>query len=336
MNKRILIATGIYPPKIGGPAQYSKNLKEQFEILGHKVVIKTFHLEDRLPTGIRHIYFFFKSLYAVLSSDMIFALDTYGVGFPTVFASKMFFRKCIIRTGGDFLWEQYCERHNKKILFRKFYSDEKDLFDLKEKIIFAVTRWTLQNAAHVIFSTDWQRQIFIKAYGINENKTSIVENYYGPKESDFDPENKEFIASTRKLVWKNLDTLQEIFSEVELDNYKVELFLGNLPYLELMKRMESCYATILVSLGDISPNMILDSIRLNRPFICTREVGIYERIQSAGAFIDPQNEKEIESAIRNILTPEGYARAREKVRNFNFTHTWEEIAEEFITTYNKL
>ena len=57
---RIFIATGIYPPKIGGPAQYAQNLKEALEKLGHRVVVKTYGIEDRLPTGVRHLFFFFK------------------------------------------------------------------------------------------------------------------------------------------------------------------------------------------------------------------------------------------------------------------------------------
>ena len=57
---KILITTGIYPPKIGGPAQYAKNLKEAFEKMGNSVSVKTFTIENRIPTGIRHIFFFLK------------------------------------------------------------------------------------------------------------------------------------------------------------------------------------------------------------------------------------------------------------------------------------
>jgi len=100
--------------------------------------------------------------------------------------------------------------------------------------------------------------------------------------------------------------------------------------------MKGAYAVILVSLGDISPNMILDAIKLNRPFICTKEVGIYERIREAGTFVDPLNEKEIEEAISYLLTEDGYKKAKEKVKNFNFVHTWDQIAEEFIEVYKKI
>jgi glycosyltransferase involved in cell wall biosynthesis len=327
---KILITTGIYPPKIGGPAQYAKNLVDEFEKIGHAVTIKTYGLEDRLPTGIRHLFFFFKIIPALLTTDAVFILDTFSVGLPTVLACKIFGKKGIIRTGGDFLWEQYVEKNGKKILLRDFYDTEQINFSSKEKIIFKLTRWTLNNATKIIFSTEWQRDIFIKAYGLKIENTHIVENYYGQKESDNEWEKKEFVASTRNLIWKNLDVLNSVFTKIKVKQPEIALFAENLPYEQFIAQMRSCYAVILVSLGDISPNMILDAIRLNRPFICTKEVGIYSRVKDVGIFVDPLNEQEIENAILHLLTEEGYKEAKEKIRNFNFTHTWKEIAEEFL------
>jgi glycosyltransferase involved in cell wall biosynthesis len=333
---RILITTGIYPPKIGGPAQYSQNLKEEFEKGGHTVAVKTYRIEDKLPTGARHLYFFFKIIPAVLKSDVVFILDTFSVGLPTVLACRLFGKKGIIRTGGDFLWEQHVERVKKKILLRNFYKTEISNFSFKEKIVFRLTGWTLRNASYVIFSTDWQRDIFIKPYRLKKEKTSIVENYYGPKEPDKNFESKDFVASARPLVWKNFDLLEKVFGEIKAANGEVSLFTLNLPYAEFMEKMSKCYAVILVSLGDISPNMILDAIRLNRPFICTKETGIYNRIEEAGTFVDPFNKEEIKRAVLNLLTEEGYREAKEKVRNFNFTHTWDQIASEFLEIYKEI
>lgn len=327
---KILITTGIYPPKIGGPAQYSKNLKEAFERLGNFVKIKTYNFEDKLPTGIRHIYFLFKIISSVIWADKIFALDTFSVGLPTVLVSKIFSKKCVIRTGGDFLWEQYVERTKKKVLLRNFYNTEKQNFSLKEKIIFKLTLWTLKNCDEVIFSTDWQRQIFVSAYNLEISRTRIVENYYGPKENNLDFESKTFVASARNLSWKNFDILEEVFVDVKNTNPEIILFTKNLPYKEFIEKMSKAYAVLLVSLGDISPNMIMDAIRLNRPFICTKEVGIYERIKEAGIFVDPLDKEEIKRAILKIITKEGYAEAKEKVQNFNFLHTWDDIAKEFL------
>lgn len=332
---RILITTGIFPPKVGGPSQYAKNLAEVWQKSGHEVLVRTFNIENKLPTGVRHIWFFFKIIPAVLKADFVLALDTYSVGFPTVFASWVLGKKVMIRTGGDFLWESYVERTKEKVLLRNFYEDDNVYLNIKEKVIFSITKWTLKNTTNLIFSTKWQRDIFIKAYRLDEKKIHIVENYYGPKESDVETRSKDFIASTRKLVWKNLDLLKNIFHRIQAKRPEVELYLSNDKYEEFMNIIKNSYAVVLVSLGDISPNMILDAIRMNRPFICTEEVGIFDRIKDAGIFVDPLSENEIENAILKLLNPVEYEKAREKVKSFNFVHTWEEIGEEFIKIYNK-
>lgn len=332
---KILITTGIYPPKIGGPAQYAKNLKNEFERLGHKVKVQTFTIEDRLPTGLRHLIFLLKIIPAILWAEKVVALDTFSVGLPSVLAARIFGKIMVIRTGGDFLWEQYVERTKKKVLLREFYKTERRFFTVKEKVIFYLTRFTLQNTNMLVFSTDWQRQIFTSPYQLKLEKTFIIENYYGPKESDFKAENNEFVASSRKLVWKNLDTVERVFDKIRNQKSETKLFLDNLPYDKFMEKLSSCFAVVLVSLGDISPNMIMDAIRLNRPFICTKEIGIYDRVKDAGFFVDPQNEQEIERAVGYLLTEGGYREAKRRVSSFNFIHTWQDIASEFIEILKK-
>ena len=76
--------------------------------------------------------------------------------------------------------------------------------------------------------------------------------------------------------------------------------------------MADCYAFILVSLGDISPNMIMDAIRFNRPFIVTRETGIYERIKDIAIFVDPENTEDIAEKIIWLSEPENYEKQKEK------------------------
>jgi len=94
--------------------------------------------------------------------------------------------------------------------------------------------------------------------------------------------------------------------------------------------MASCYAVILASLGDISPNMILDAIRHNKPFIVKRENGITERIKDCAIFVDPENEADIAEKIVWLSNPTNYAAQKAKVEAFTFQHSWEEIADELL------
>jgi glycosyltransferase involved in cell wall biosynthesis len=327
---RILLATGIYPPALGGPAKYAENLKKEWEKMGHEVKVKTFtKVEHALPSFIRHFYFFLKIIPAVLQSDFVYALDTFSVGWPATCAAKIFGKKILIRTGGDFLWEGYVERTGNRALLKDFYKNREN-WSSKEQKIFEITHWVLKNVDALIFTTKWQKDIWQDPYELGNN-IAYIENYYGPKLPSSEPVEKNFIAGTRKLVWKNLDVLSKAFEGTE-----AKLDVNNYKHEEFLKKISECYATILVSLGDISPNMILESIRYNKPFILTRENGLMDRIGAIAVTVDPTSPADIREKIEWLCKKENYDMQVDRIKSFNFTHTWEEIAREVIDLYKKL
>lgn len=327
---KLLIATGIYPPQVGGPAQYAKELAASFERAGWQVIVQSFNFEHRLPTGLRHIFYFLKILPAAGSVDLIIALDTFSVGLPAVLAGRLFGKKVIIRTGGDFFWESYVERTGEKVLLRNFYATTRQRWNFKDRLVFLLTKITLQSASRVVFSTSWQKEIFIPAYGLDSRRTGLIENYYGPKENPTKPASKMFVGATRPLVWKNLDVLTKAFLAAKLIDGELRLDLNTAPYEKFLEKLRSAYAVILVSLGDISPNLILDAIRLGKPFILTRETGLAEKLRGVGIFVDPFNEEEIKEKILELADPSKYERWRSQVEQFTHRHTWDEIRDEFI------
>lgn len=334
--KRILITTGIYPPKIGGPAQYAKNLAQAFSHLGYQVRVKSWRKEYYLPWGIRHLFFFLKTLPAMRWAEFCIALDTFSVGWPTVAAGRLFGKRVIIRTGGDFLWEQYVERTGRKVLLRKFYKTERNRFSWKEEIIFRFTRWTLRHAWVLVFSTGWQRRIWQEPYEIDFTKTSIIENYYGKKIPSCRPQSKVFIGATRLLKWKNLDNLRRAFLAAWSRDPSLILDLRQTPHEGFLERMRHCYAVILTSLGDISPNMVLDALRCNRPVILTGETGLREKLKRVALFVNPLDEHDITEKILFLSRPENYELYCRKVEQFNFLHGWEDIAKEFLALNRRI
>jgi glycosyltransferase involved in cell wall biosynthesis len=335
---KILIATGIYPPDIGGPAQYAVNVEKVWKKEGHQVTVRTYRFERFFPAGIRHILYFIKCIPAAFTADFIFILDTFSAAVPATLLGVLFRKKTIIRTGGDFLWESYVERTGDLVLFRNFYETSIEKFSCKEKLIFRLTQWVLHQVSVVVFSTEWQKSIWMKPYKLVSLKTFVIENYYGPKE-EVDPDLRlhTFVASSRDLKWKNIDTLKHVFNKKGSKiPHNIDLLTTTKEFGNFMEIISKCYAVALVSLGDISPNLILDAIRHNRPFICTKEVGIFDRIKDAGIFIDPFSEGEMEEAILSLLDENKYKDAKEKVRNFHFIHTWEDIGREFLELSSKL
>ncbi|MDO8620916.1 MAG: hypothetical protein Q7R31_01410, partial [Candidatus Levybacteria bacterium] len=333
---RILIATGIYPPAIGGPSQYAKNVAIEWEKKGYGVKVKTFNFEHFLPPGVRHFYYFLKIIPAVIWCDFIFALDTFSVGWPATCAGRLLGKKVIIRTGGDFLWEEYVERSKEFILLKDFYKTTRKKWSRKERLIFYITKWTLHYTDALIFSTKWQRDIWSGPYNLEKVKVFFVENYYGAKEESFEPTRKDFIGGARPLFWKNIELIQKVFATREAVDAMATYHTETCPHEEFMGKIAHCYATILVSLGDISPNMILDTIRYNKPFILTEENGLMDRIGNISVIANPKDLNDIKAKVFWLCEKNNYNNQIKKIKSFNFIHTWEEIANEIINIWEKI
>jgi glycosyltransferase involved in cell wall biosynthesis len=337
---RILIASGIYPPDIGGPAQYARNLYETWKKQGHEVKVAAYRWERAFPPIVRHLFYFLKIIRKGWNADLILILDTWSAAVPAMLASKLLAKRYIVRTGGDFLWESYVERTGDLVLFRDFYPGKILALNGKERLVLKWGGASLRNAAAVIFSTDWQRRIFEKAYRLEPKKSFIVENFCGPHEPPVAPENRAFVAATRQLKWKNIDLLKEAFADARAEIGRrglpdIELDNGKAVYDSFVEKIHRSYAVVLASLGDISPNMIFDAIRTGTPFILTKETGIAERIKDVAIFVDPKDKKDIADKIAWLADPANRAAQAEKLRRFSFSHTWEEIAGEIVAISKK-
>ncbi|MCE9629069.1 MAG: hypothetical protein K8Q91_03690 [Candidatus Vogelbacteria bacterium] len=336
----ILIATGIYPPAIGGPAQYAVNVEREWRLKGFKVVVKTFTFEYFLPTGIRHLFYLGKILPTIWRADFIFILDTWSVALPVATACLLLRKKFVVRTGGDFLWESYVERTKKPVLLRDFYKTEMQNLSFKERIIFKTTRFVLSQAKTIIFSTKWQQSIWLEPYCLSSQSMVIVSNYLGTqdqKKTDSPEVHSDFIlvSSSRGLVWKNKGILEKALAIAQKSNPKLRLFDDNVSYQDFMKVIEKSQAIILVSLGDISPNMILDGLRFGKPFVCTKECGLYENLKDLGLWVDPLDSLAIAEAMVEISKPEVYRSLVDKINSSEYRHSWVEIADEIMLIMTK-
>lgn len=333
---RITLVTGIYPPEIGGPAEYAENLSKVWIASGHIVSVKVFSSFNFFPTGVRHLVYFFYILPSVIRSDVIIALDTFSVALPAVVASLIFGKKIILRTGGDFLWEAYVERTGDLVLLKDFYNNSQSKISLKEKIIFKLIQFVLNKVSTVVWSTEWQKNIFMQPYGLQNQKHFIVENYYGEKSFGVLATNKVFVGTTRNLKWKNLSMLKKVFQSEEIVYANAELDTTPLAHSEFLEKIKSSYAVVVASLGDISPNTILDAIMVGKPFIVTKETGLYERIKDVAVFVDPQSPEDIKEKVLWLNNEANYQMQKRKIEAFTFTHTWDEMAEEYLNIVKSL
>ncbi|HBB56872.1 TPA: hypothetical protein DEW47_02255 [Patescibacteria group bacterium] len=340
MKKKILICSGLYPPDVGGPAKYAKNLEQEFLKIGYGVKVLAYGVEKKMPIGIRHFWYFFRIILALSKTNLIIGLDILSTGFPMVLAGKILGKKTILRVGGDFLWETYVESTGNLIKLEDFYNKKPQL-SIKFKIIALFQKFAIKNASALAFNTKWQKEFFEKVYNLDARKNFVIDNFYPEKivnsENEDKPKEKNFLFAGRKIKFKNLKILEKVFEELKTEGVKAKLeVIDNLSAEELKEKIKSSYALITVSISDFAPNFIIEGVGANKPFILTENCGLTKRLNGLGVFIDTSGADNIKKAVLNLLDDDVYKNYKKRLADFNFTHSWQEIAQEFLVIYKSL
>lgn len=325
---KIVIATPLYPPEIGGPSYYAKGLEDAFKKMGHEVVVVPYGDLRVAPMGLSHLRYFFRIRPHLRGASAAIALDTASVALPAFFAARLAGVKFVIRTGGDFVWEHYLERTKNPVPFAFFYDEIRDL-SAKEHLVYALTRFILRRS-FVIFSTEMQRDTWMHPYALDMKKTAVVGNAVDAPLPSEPPAKKNFLWYTRPIVMKNGDRVHEAFEKAKQKYPDILLEEGMIPKDQLLERMKHCYAVILPSLTEISPNYILDALRFKKPFVMDRYSGFAEWLKPYGVLVDPLDTEDIAAALERLASDEGYREALEKASRFSFVRTYDDVARDFL------
>src|SRR5688572_27798251 len=116
---KIVFATGIFPPDIGGPATSVSMLADAWSKQGHRVSVVTFsdvgddgaarpygvHRILRAQPAWKRYWSYLRALWrASDASGPIFAQDGVASGLPALLVASLRRRRLIVRIAGDFAW----------------------------------------------------------------------------------------------------------------------------------------------------------------------------------------------------------------------------------------
>lgn len=324
---KIVIATGIFPPEVGGPALYAKQLAETLGAQGNDVRVVLYGSLKSWPSGLRHVAYALKLIRHALGARAIIAFDTYSVGLPATIAGLITRVPVIVRVGGDFIWETYTERTQDLIPLPEIYAHT-DRWGSKERLIFRIQRWVIPRVT-LAFTCIWIRDLWNAVYDIDPARTAIIENHIGPKLPSHEATKKNFLFYTRPIALKNNDAFRRAFIKAKNLHPDIELEEGMIPHDELMKKMQECYAVVLPSISDVTPNYIVEAIRCGKPFLLTKYSGYAERFKDYGVIVDPLSEEDMTRGVMALSEPKTYARYKDRLAGFSETRTFDDIAREF-------
>ena len=227
---KILITVGIFPPDIGGPANFVPKIAELYSNLGHDVTVVC--LTDRKQTDnlnfkvvrilrnqnllIRWIKTVSQIIRQGYNADLLFVnglpMESY---IANIFTRKKLIRKIV----GDWAWERGM---NKKIINESFDEFQNNKHNLHLEIAKFSRGWTATKADLIITPSNHLKNV-VKGWGVKENRIKVI--YNGTKlKSKPDPIDDQpndyfkFITVGRLAPWKNIDIIIEALSDYKKAN----------------------------------------------------------------------------------------------------------------------
>lgn len=326
----IVIATPLFPPDIGGPALYAEMFSRIWSAEKNVVSVVSFGSLRKFPTGIRHVLYAFKLLPSLIKADVVFVLDAFSVALPAVILGHIFNRKIIVRVGGDFLLETYVNRTKEHVLLSEFYNEERQL-TFKENTIFDLTKFVFQYANKVVFSTEWQKEICLKAYGLDPQKVSVVENAYPARaQRNIVPKNRIILSPSRNIFLKNKIGLEKAFAKVKDRFFDPVLDMQTSTHEELLARISEAYIVVVPSFSEVSPNLVLDAVSLGVPVVATEDCGIKERFSDVVLWVNPKDVQSIASGIETLMDAKAYSEYMARMSKFAYTRSEAEVSRDFL------
>lgn len=360
---KVLIATGLYPPEIGGPATYSKLLETELPKQGIEVVVLPFRAARRYPKVIRHIAYFFMLIRARYGVDIIYAQDPMSVGLPAAFAALVLRKKFVLKIVGDYAWEQAAQRSGYQGTLEEFQTASVGFIPMVFRML---ERFVARRATQIVVPSKYLAGI-VELWGIDKKRVTVI--YNGVTISDVGVKEvirgvlnfrgRLLISVGRLVPWKGFDVLIKVFAKLKKKfpdltlfiagggpdaerlegiarKNKVEesiIFAGVVDHDALLRYVKAADVFVLNTSYEGFSHQILETMAVGVPIVTTNVGGNPEIITDGqtGYLIKPNDESALASRITGLLEKHDVyqritAAARAHVAGFSDAKTVAETA----------
>ncbi len=333
-NLKILIATGIFPPDIGGPATYSKILLDELPGMDINARVLSFGSVRNLPKIIRHLVYGFWLMIYGRNVDIIFAQDPVSVGFPVAIVSKILRKKFILKVVGDYAWEQWQQSSKGQGARSQFITPDDfqvQKFDFFTELQRSVQKFVARQAKTIIVPSEYLKKI-IGMWGIDQEKIIVIYNAFeAPRFGVFKKNTNEIIiiSAGRLVPWKGFKVLIEVFEklskqfsdlklviigdgperknlELQITNSKLNdkiILLGAVSRQKVLEYLSSANIFVLNTAYEGFSHQILEAMALGVPVVTTNIGGNPEIVKNGenGFLVEFNDTKILMIKITEIL-----------------------------------
>jgi len=215
---KIVLATPVYPPEIGGPATYTKELAVRLRDK-HEIVIVAyastseiipgttlFIVSKRRPIPLRLLKFTIDLFRASQGADVIYVQNAMAAGLPAAIVSMIRGIPLVLKFVGDEAWERASQERKTKKRLEEFLASPEGGWQTSFRMM--IQGFVLRHADIVTTPSVYLRDAIVRTYGIKKERAVVN---YNAAEKDAEapfsatPVPHQIVATARLVEWKGLD-----------------------------------------------------------------------------------------------------------------------------------
>lgn len=335
---KLVIATPLYPPEIGGPATYASILEKELPPRGVEVEVVKFSEVRHLPKVIRHYAYYRRVRRAALRADAVLALDPVSVGLPAMKAAQKTGKPLVVKIVGDYAWEQGQQRFGVTADLDSFVKMSE--VPLGVRVFREIQTYVARGASRIIVPSEYLKTIVV-AWGIAAEKVSVIYNAVPLGELGIVPAtvttlSRPLAVTAGRLVpWKNVEGVIDAVASIPgmslaivgdgperaaLEMRASEkltgrfLFTGTLAHADLLAAIKSAEVFVLNSSYEGLSHLLVEASMLGVPVVATNAGGNSEVITDGvnGTLVPVGDTAALAKALKERKVPAGPA-----ARKFN-------------------
>lgn len=354
---KILIATPLYAPQIGGPATHTRMLEEYLPRHGFSVTVIPFREVAHLPPIVRHLAYAARLMKAARSADLVFAQDTFSAGLPALLASRIARRPLVVRVPGDYAWEQARARHGVADSLEAF---QERRYGAKVELLRMLSRLVVRQADVTVVPSMYMERIVRgwrpRTLAVIPNGIDVPAEIVAPPDAPPAP----FIVSASRLVpgkgFEMLIDLMPALSEWRLVivgdgplrkvlETRAEqvgasdriLFAGSVSPSEMFGWYEAATAFVLNTSFETFSFQVIEALASGTPTVTTAVGAIPEILENGveGVLVPAHARDELRAAIESVrLEPDRWRAMAAAGKEKSLLFTGEALGARFATLFS--
>lgn len=371
MNKSytIFLAAGIFYPDVGGPAIHVRKIADRLIQEGFSVTVLAYgddpsntqfafrvkRISRRLPKIVQWLLYSIHTAYFTAFSDLVYTFDPTAAGVAALVSAKIFSKPCIVRIGGDPIWEREAEAGRIFMSMDQYYKE--GLYKKDKPVLFKIIKTMLRFVDAVVLYNKQFRDFYVTYYGVSPEKIHVLRHPLFKRETanPVISENPRILFAGRFVKYKNLLLVLQAFDRVRRHTGKGELWLigfgpekaslidfshtldskdsihfqSSVPQDVLFKFIQDSALCIGPALSEFNPNFILESLSFGKPVLLSSGNGLSVDLPKELVF-DQFSLDDLVSKIEYLFDPVHYAQAVQMIGSIEMNRTWDNLLDEHV------